>query len=609
MPLHSGACCGELSAEWRVIATVLLAWALQPECLEAITSSSRTTSSQPSRQQQQQRAGSASPTTPRAATGTAADEPDTDMEMATPAAAVQAAGAAAAPARTPQQQQYLQTPGSEMDMSVDMAMSVDTASAATPVTQLGPGRFQRELSGTPMSVTSKVASRLRHQSSYRQEAFGQQQQQQALPLQQQQLQHQQQHMGMERRQLGYDAAEVFPTATPAAVATPPSAAETAAVAAAQQRFGQLQLPQTPQLAPQAAAAAEVAPENAWQELLQSAESSCLLQQLPGLRSAQQAAAPAGHQQLSQQQDTPAQGSQEQLQPQLQPQQQQRHRHDVVMVLLALHSVYQDCKLSRLRLHLLQLLGPVCWLLAVWLNAPVYREQYEREGAHGGVAAASAAYVSAVETLLAAVGSSSFAGALWVQPHLAAAGRSNVAGSPAAAAAGGNAVQQQQDMADAEQLLQQPPGDILKCLSLLLSASQQYQQYVPFLAGRGSTAVLKSLELLQVYKVLAGCASKCADAIAADAAERLSGSSQMPATVRASEWLHRSGGSQQQAALVAQLQHVLMQCSQRLVMLLVEQGWDVLALDQVPVGVALPIKEALARCRGSPPVGEWGNVNG
>jgi hypothetical protein len=380
------------------------------------------------------------------------------------------------------------------------------------------------------------------------------------------------------------------------------------VAAAQQRFGQLQLPQTPQLAPQAAAAAaaEVAPENAWQQLLQSAESSCLLQQLPGLRAAQQAAAPAGHQQLSQQQDSPAQGSQLQLQPQLQPQQQQQHRHDVVMVLLALHSVYQDCKLSRLRLHLLQLLGPVCWLLAVWLDAPVYKEHYEQEGAHGGVVAAAAAYVGAVESLLAAVGSSSssFAGALGgAQPHLAAAGRSNVAGTPAAAAAGGSAVQQQQEVVETEQLLQQPPGDILKCLSLLLSASQQYQQYVPFLVGRGSTAVLRTLQLLQLYKLLAGCASKCAAAIAADAAERLTGSSQMPATARASEWLHRSGGSQQQAALVAQLQHVLVQCSQRLVLLLVEQGWDVLALDQVPVGVALPIKEALARCRGSPPVGE------
>jgi hypothetical protein len=386
------------------------------------------------------------------------------------------------------------------------------------------------------------------------------------------------------------------------------------VAAAQQRFGQLQLPQTPQLAPQAAAAAaEVVPENAWQRLLQSAESSCLLQQLPGLRAAQQA--PAGHQQLSQQQDTPAHGSQQQLQqqlqPQLQPQQQQQHRHDVVMVLLALHSVYQDCKLSRLRLHLLQLLGPVCWLLAVWLDAPVYKEQYEREGAHGGVAAASAAYVSAVEALLAAMGSinsSSFAGGLaGPQAHLAAPGRSNVAKTPASAATGDNRVQQrQQELLDAEQLLLRPPGDILKCLSLLLSASQQYQQYVPFLMGRGSTAVLKSLQLLQVYKVLAGCAGKCAAAIAADAAQ-LTGSSHLHANARGSEWLHRSGGSNQQGALVSELQHVLVQCSQQLVLLLVEQGWDVLALDQVPVGVALPIKEALARCRGSPPVGEWGTL--
>jgi hypothetical protein len=191
------------------------------------------------------------------------------------------------------------------------------------------------------------------------------------------------------------------------------------------------------------------------------------------------------------------------------------------------------------------------------------------------------------------------GAYQAQKHLAAA-------SASSRAAEGPPQQQQQQRQDpdVDQLLQQPPGDILRCLSLLLSASQQYQQYMPYLASTGSTAVLKSLQLLQVYRILAGGASRCAAAIATAAAEAvLDPGLQHVAATGGVSWLGGAAGSKQQAALVCELQHVLVQCSQQLVLLLVEQGWDVLALDQLPIGVGVPIKEALARCRGNPPVGE------
>jgi hypothetical protein len=446
------------------------------------------------------------------------------------------------------------------------------------------------MSNTPVSVTSKAVSRLRHQSSYRQDH--------------------RQHQRQQQQQLfsGLNAEDVFPTAsTPAqaaaATATEITAAEAAAVAAAQQSFGQLQLPQTPQH-PAAAAAAD--PEEVWQQLLQSTDSNQLLQQLPGLQVSAQAATKYVEEAAAAQQ---AVGSSFQQQHQMLvvgSQQQQQHRRDVGLVLLALHSVYQDCKLSRLRLHLLQLLGPVCWLLATWLDAPLYREHYERESTTDEVTAAAQGYSSAAQQLLASVGLSSSSGrgggdsstgrdCLWEpQRHLAAS-------------EGVTAAQQQQQGeeqgVEVDQLLQQSPGDILRCLSLLLSASQQYQQYTPHLASKGSLAVLKSLQLLQAYTVLAGSASKCAAAVAAAVSSSVSDGSAQQVGL-AVDWLGDYSSSKQ-AALVCELQHVLLQCSQRLVLLLVDQGWDVLALNQLPVGVALPIKEALTRCRSNPPVGEWG----
>jgi hypothetical protein len=45
------------------------------------------------------------------------------------------------------------------------------------------------------------------------------------------------------------------------------------------------------------------------------------------------------------------------------------------------------------------------------------------------------------------------------------------------------------------------------------------------------------------------------------------------------------------------------CSTELVLLMVRQGWTPLVMETLPLGVALPLKEALLRCRHSPPL-DW-----
>jgi hypothetical protein len=174
-----------------------------------------------------------------------------------------------------------------------------------------------------------------------------------------------------------------------------------------------------------------------------------------------------------------------------------------------------------------------------------------------------------------------------------------------------------------QLLQQPPADILHCMSCLLAASEDHTSHLPYLASRGSSTVLASCQLLQAYQVLADGAQQCAAAMldaAATVAARGGGSvdaggsgetamQEQPALIAgwvqsvAARGNSSSGSSAQQASLAGELSLVLLRCSQRLLLLLVSQGWDVLALDQLPLGVALPLKEALALCRSNPPPGE------
>lgn len=57
-----------------------------------------------------------------------------------------------------------------------------------------------------------------------------------------------------------------------------------------------------------------------------------------------------------------------------------------------------------------------------------------------------------------------------------------------------------------------------------------------------------------------------------------------------------------AHLVPRLAALLQDSARQLVELLVSQGWDVMQLETLPIGVALPIREALKVCRQDPPQG-------
>jgi hypothetical protein len=168
-------------------------------------------------------------------------------------------------------------------------------------------------------------------------------------------------------------------------------------------------------------------------------------------------------------------------------------------------------------------------------------------------------------------------------------------------------------------LQRPPGDIMRCLSMLLAGSagnkqqQQQQEFVPYLASNGSSCVYRSCQLLEAYQLLSNCARSCAAAVAAAVSSSyhqqqsltklrpLAGSFGLFNTT-SSKGSKGDESASSDDAVAAELEHLLLLGSQQLVLLLVRQGWDVLAMDGLPLGVALPLREAVARCRTNPPAG-------
>jgi len=319
-----------------------------------------------------------------------------------------------------------------------------------------------------------------------------------------------------------------------------------------------------------------AADAAWQQLLASQGSKQLLCSLPALRclSASQAAVTsveaAQREQRLQQASVMAQTAA-----------QQQHRSALAAMLTALHSVYEDCKLCRLRLHLLQLLGPLCWVLAGWLGIYRYKEHYERD------APATELETFAADLVGAAV---ALAKPVLHQPrqegHDYRSLISMVLYPPPKAVL---------PAVDEQSLDQQQPGDMRRCLSACLLASGKQQQYMPHLTQQHSPAVTLSCQLMQVYQVLGASARSCAAAVAAAviAADN--------AGIGISSCLNFDSCP---AALAEQLQHILLLGSHQVVLLLVRLGWDVLTLDSLPFGIALPIREALSRCQTHPPTGEF-----
>eukprot|EP00887_Chlorella_sp_A99_P005912 scaffold29.g5912.t1 len=115
-----------------------------------------------------------------------------------------------------------------------------------------------------------------------------------------------------------------------------------------------------------------------------------------------------------------------------------------------------------------------------------------------------------------------------------------------------------------------PGDMFRALHALLQGRQDFSA-VPLLVQQHAACVRRSQDLLDCYAILAEAAAACA-----------------------------SGLSHPDAAA---LQHLLERCSQRIVQLLVHQGWTLADLDTLPFGVALPLRQAIQHCRPSPP-GDW-----
>jgi hypothetical protein len=173
-------------------------------------------------------------------------------------------------------------------------------------------------------------------------------------------------------------------------------------------------------------------------------------------------------------------------------------------------------------------------------------------------------------------------------------------------------------------LQRPPGGIMRCLSMLLAGSagnkqqqqqQQQQDFVPYLASKGSSCVYRSCQLLEAYQLLSSCARSCAAAVAAAVSssyhhqqgltqlQSLAGSFGLFNTATSSRGSKGDESAISDDAVAAELEHLLLLGSQQLVLLLVRQGWDVLAMNGLPLGVALPLREAVARCRTNPPAGK------
>jgi hypothetical protein len=237
-----------------------------------------------------------------------------------------------------------------------------------------------------------------------------------------------------------------------------------------------------------------------------------------------------------------------------------HRRELCLALGALHSLYEDAKLDCLRRPLLPLLARTCAALAARLGAGEYEEAYERDLGPWALAGAQRAAAPSAD------------------------------GGGAGAGAGGG------DSVDAP-----PPASVLPLLARLLAGEEPAPGELPLLAERGSACVAATRRVVECYRVL-GRVSARASALLSSAAVACAAPAVGAAAGGAGglgwPWL-RSGEA---FAVAAELRQLLLGGSQELVLLMVEQGWDPLSLERLPLGVALPLKEALSKCRNYPPSG-------
>ena len=304
---------------------------------------------------------------------------------------------------------------------------------------------------------------------------------------------------------------------------------------------------------------------------------------------------------------------------------EEHQKLMLEVLEVLHSLYEDSKLYRTRSNVMPLIGSTLLQLAVKLRAWAYADYYLRDlGPHALEEAGGAAVTAAIAAAAAAGKGSS----------------SSCSSGGMGAGESGPGLLQQQPAAN--------PADLRRALTALLAADESYSRWLPQLvvAGRSSSSsssshlVSRSCQLVQCYQLLSSCTAEClqlmssfwgAAATATTAAVAAAGGGGATASTRtasssssstlailadlglypgsssSSSRAGQSGSSSSNSSwqLAVALRDVVLSYSQQLVGLLALQGWGVMDLEGLPMGVAIPLREALARCRSHPLTGATG----
>jgi hypothetical protein len=304
-----------------------------------------------------------------------------------------------------------------------------------------------------------------------------------------------------------------------------------------------------------------------------------------------------------------------------------HHVSMMQVLEALHSLYEDSKLYRTRAHVLPLIGSTLLQLAVKLEAWAYADYYLRDLGPQVVAEAGGEAAAAAVAAVAVAGS-----------------RSSSSSSSGMVGKSNPSEQQQQKHA--------APADLCRAFTALLAADENYTRWIPHLALKGSSSssmsgnhlVSRSCQLVDCYRLLSSCTAQCLQLLssfwataaatttptaaaagggggeAATSQGTGSGSSssstmalladmgfypgsRSSSSSRAGQSGSQHGSSSSTRQLAVALRDVVLSYSQQLVGVLACQGWSVMDLEGLPRGVALPLREALARCRSHPLTGE------
>ncbi|KAF5836819.1 hypothetical protein DUNSADRAFT_5359 [Dunaliella salina] len=285
------------------------------------------------------------------------------------------------------------------------------------------------------------------------------------------------------------------------------------------------------------------------------------------------------------------------------------------VLRALHALYEDCKLDTLRWPLLLPLGRALARCAVALHAHAYWEHYARDvgpedlgvefpstgaAAHACQPRPPLDVCRVLSRMLQ--GCAPPAGCLpsegGLQPHSHSAVPGQQHGKPASQPS------HQQPAAGPT------PPDSGKTHAIQGGVAQG-DSGSGGTGGEGSPPACCmpcTLRLLPSYQHLMQCSIRCSEIIASSQAafqKSPNSSSTGPANSSASivnADTTNSSSKSHSLARVAALHAAIRTASWQVVLALLAQGWSPTELSSVPLGVGLPLQEALQRCRADPPQG-------